>query len=469
LSQVKEKPSIVVVDASQEYLSLFASDDAKDLIRFLTAHDRAAAQLVIADKKNFIAGIIVSSNSCDPFGVPLIRFAKQHRPATPVYLVLEEKETEPEKEMVSRLHIAGLLRKPLDRQDITSKVFPYSYFEMEKALEVAKGDTTAANAEVAADDQEMHAILAKEFLCGSKSFFDVYVRLNSGRYIKLLKAGDEFNAARVKEYLQKGVQYFYIKKAAQEVYLQYCDSMTGVLLHKNAAPVDIKVAQVMNYGKETTDFLKARGYNESTILTAKQFVTHSSNLVKQLKPEKNPVLKKFLSNVVLCEHGTGITMMTGMMLDALNFKDEKVITTLALAGFMHDIGLVNMPPKFADENEKILSEEEWKLFITHPIVGYEMARNIRMISPIVPATILEHHERRTGQGFPYCRGAGMISTVSEVIGIVDVFINTLKESAKVPGFDIAEHMQKVVYNQFSFQVMEAFDKTFLKELVKQPP
>ncbi|WP_198096924.1 hypothetical protein, partial [Clostridioides difficile] len=68
-------------------------------------------------------------------------------------------------------------------------------------------------------------------------------------------------------------------------------------------------------------------------------------------------LKKFLSNVVLCEHGTGITMMTGMMLDALNFKDEKVITTLALAGFMHDIGLVNMPPKFADENEKILSEE----------------------------------------------------------------------------------------------------------------
>ncbi len=361
MSQVKEKPSIVVVDASQEYLSLFASDDAKDLIRFLTAHDRAAAQLVIADKKNFIAGIIVSSNSCDPFGVPLIRFAKQHRPATPVYLVLEEKETEPEKEMVSRLHIAGLLRKPLDRQDITSKVFPYSYFEMEKALEVAKGDTTAANAEVAADDQEMHAILAKEFLCGSKSFFDVYVRLNSGRYIKLLKAGDEFNAARVKEYLQKGVQYFYIKKAAQEVYLQYCDSMTGVLLHKNAAPVDIKVAQVMNYGKETTDFLKARGYNESTILTAKQFVTHSSNLVKQLKPEKNPVLKKFLSNVVLCEHGTGITMMTGMMLDALNFKDEKVITTLALAGFMHDIGLVNMPPKFADENEKILSEEEWKL------------------------------------------------------------------------------------------------------------
>jgi HD-GYP domain-containing protein (c-di-GMP phosphodiesterase class II) len=93
-----------------------------------------------------------------------------------------------------------------------------------------------------------------------------------------------------------------------------------------------------------------------------------------------------------------------------------------------------------------------------------MARNIRMISPIVPATILEHHERRTGQGFPYCRGAGMISTVSEVIGIVDMFLNIMKESAKTPEFNIASHMQKVVYNQFSFQVMDAFDKTFFKAL-----
>jgi response regulator RpfG family c-di-GMP phosphodiesterase len=270
--------------------------------------------------------------------------------------------------------------------------------------------------------------------------------------------------AGAKDYVLKGVVYFYIRKDTQEVYLQYCDSLTGIILHRKETALDLKVSQVLNYGKETEDFLKSRGFNESTMLMAKQFVTHSNNLIKQLEPEKNSDLKRFLSNIALCDHGTGITMMVGLMLDALNFKDEKTINTLALAGFMHDIGLVNMPAEFLDENEKGMSDEELKLFVTHPIVGYEMARNIRMINPIVPSTILEHHERRTGQGFPYGRGPGMIATVSEVVGITDTFVNALREGSKIPGFNIAEYMERVVYNQFSFHVMEAFDKTFLKVL-----
>lgn len=459
------KPTIVVADPDRKFLELFKNDGDIKLIRFLTAIDRPSAQLLVADRDNFVAGILVSAKICEPLGIPLVKFCKQHRPATPVYLVLDEGDLEPEAGILKALHVAEVLRKPLDRQDVTSKVFPYSYFEMEKAIELAKGDISGVNEELSREDAEMHPILAKDLLCGSKSFFDIYVRLGSGRYVKLLKAGDVFEKERVHEYIAKGVIHFYLRKEAQEVYLQYCDSLTGILLHKKDIGVEVKVRQVINYGKETEDFLKTRGFNESTILSAKQFVTHSERLVKQLRPNENPVLKQFLSNIALCKHGTGVTMMAGLMLEALNFKDEKVINTLALAAFLHDIGLLGMPEKFLDENESSMSDEELKQFREHPIVGYEMVRNIRMINPIVPTTILEHHERRTGQGFPYGLGAGGISQFSEVIGIVDIFVNTLKNSTKTPGFNIAEHMRKVIYNQFSFPVMDAFDRTFIKPLV----
>jgi hypothetical protein len=36
--------------------------------------------------------------------------------------------------------------------------------------------------------------------------------------------------------------------------------MTGIILHKQGVPMDLKVSQVMNYGKETVDFLKNRGF-----------------------------------------------------------------------------------------------------------------------------------------------------------------------------------------------------------------
>jgi len=459
-----EKPIVVIIDQDTTALDHFKDPTDKELIKFSTFFTRPEAQLFIAEKKNFISGIVIDSGTCPPFGIPLIKFAKNHRPATPVYVMLGEQEKDPEPDLLKGLHIASLLKKPLDRQDVISKIFPYSYFEMERALDLAKSDLAAVNSTLTAEDKAMHPILAKDFLCGSTSFFDVFVRLGSGKYVKLLKAGDAFDSDRVREYLAKGVSHFFIKSEAQEVFLQYCDSMTGIILHKKTVPMDLKVGQTMNYGKETVDFLKNRGFNEATLMTAKQFVGHSEKLVKQLKPEKSPVLRKFLSNVVLCEHGTGITMMSGLMLEALNFKDEKVLNTLALAAFLHDIGLVNMPPSFADEDESQMSEEELKLFLTHPIVGYEMSRSIRMISPIVPSTILEHHERRTGQGFPYARGAGAITQVAEVIGITDVFLQIVKKAAKNPNINAIEYMRKSVYNDFSFPVMDAFDKTFLKAL-----
>ena len=256
-----------------------------------------------------------------------------------------------------------------------------------------------------------------------------------------------------------------MKKESQELYLQYCDTMTGILLDKKNVNVEVKVSQVLNYGKEVSDFLKDRGFNESSVLSAKRYVDHTGNMLRRLKPEKNQVLRGFLANLALCEHGAGITMMTGLMLDALGFKDEKVINTLALSGFLHDIGLLNMPSKFLDENEEELNDEERKLFITHPVVGYEMTRAIRTINPIIPATILGHHERRTGQGFPNGIGAGGISTITEVIGIVDIFLNLLKLAAKQSDIDVAEHMQKVAYDQFSFNVIEAFDKTFMNGML----
>lgn len=459
-----EKPIVVVFDSEESSVQIFKDPTEKEMIRFSIFSERKAGQLFVADKANFISGILIDSESFPPYGIPLIKFAKAHRPSTPVYVMLREQEKDPEPDVLKGLHIAGLLRKPLDRQDVISKIFPYSYFEMERALDIAKSDTTPVDAPVTAEDDAMHPILAKDFLCGSQSFFDVYVRLGSGRYVKLLKAGDSFDADRVRDYLNRGVVHFFIKKEAQEVFLQYCDSMTGILLHKETVNTDLKVSQVMNYGKETVDFLKNRGFNEATLMTAKQFVTHSNKLVKQLKPEKSPVLKKFLGNVVLCEHGTGITMLTGLMLEALEFKDEKVRNTLALASFMHDIGLMNMPPHFADEDESTLKEDELKLYVTHPIVGFEMSRAIRMINPIVPSTILEHHERRTGQGFPYARGAGGITQVAEVIGIVDIFVQLLKKAAKDKSINIVKHMTKQVYNEFSFPVMDAFDKTFIRPL-----
>ena len=48
---------------------------------------------------------------------------------------------------------------------------------------------------------------------------------------------------------------------------------------------------------------------------------------------------------------------------------------------------------------------------------------------------------------------------------MDIFLNLLKLAAKQSDIDVAEHMQKVAYDQFFFNVIEAFDKTFMNGML----
>lgn len=452
------KPSVLIVDPDEEFLKAFDKENW-GTVDVHTAAERKAAQLKIADRKVFFTALCVNATVCDPFAIPLVRFAKVHRPATPLYLLTEDDPAELRGGLVDELRVENLFVKPVKPKDLINNVFPYTLFEMEKIVDLARQDQTAADTTLNAEDAKMHAISAKDFLCGSKSFFDVFVRLASGKYLKLLKAGDQFDASRVKAYLQKGVTHFYMKKEAQEVYLQYCDKITEKLLAEVSVPMDIKVDQVMNFGKETMDYLQDRGFNEMTVQTAQQFVKHAGSLASQLK---SGVLDSFLNQIALANHGSGTLMILSLLMESLGYKDRKTTEVIALGGLFHDIGLMKMPEKFQDEQADDWTEAELAEFHRHPIVGEQILKDIRRINPLVPQVVLQHHERRTKNGFPHQLGPGAISPVSEMIGISETFNQLIRRAAQNPQLDPVKEMERNHFDSFSFPVMEAFQKIFCR-------
>lgn len=456
----QKNPSVLLVDADENFLQECKAGN-KSAVDVRIATERIAAQLKLANKDIFFTAVCLNASACAPYALPLVRFTKAHRPATPIYFLSDTPENSPKKELLDEWRIEGVITKPIKPKDLINAIFPYTLFEMEKLVNLSKKDQSAADTALSAEDKEMHAISAKDFLCGSKSFFDVYVRLASGKYIKLLKAGDNFDLDRVKSYLVKGVTHFYMRKEAQEVFLQYCDKVTETLLKEKSVPVEMKIDQVLNFGKETMDFMKDKGFNEATLQTAMQFVKHAHSLTRDLAPS---VLDTYLEKVAFAAHGSGTLMVLSLFMETLGYKDRKTIEVIALGGLFHDIGLMNMPEKFQHESEDELTEAELAEFHKHPIVGEEMLKGIRRLNPLVPQVVLQHHERRTRNGFPYKLGAGAISPVSEMIGIADTFNQLIRRSATQKRIDPIAEMENKYFNSFSFPVIEAFQKIFCKKL-----
>ena len=226
------KPRVLVADNDEKFLQLLQSE--KSQVDVTTTTDLRSTQLAIADVNVRYSAICLSTSLCDPMGIPLVKHAKTYRPSTAVYLLSSADKAQLNAGDLTGLHIQSEIHKPVTSQTFLQILVPVSYFNLADALEVSRTDLTKAGESREADDGQMHAIDAKSFLCGQKSFFDLFVKIADKKYVMLLKAGDAFEPERLLTYLKRGVTSFYIKKEAQLYYLQYCDKITSAILESSS-------------------------------------------------------------------------------------------------------------------------------------------------------------------------------------------------------------------------------------------
>ena len=85
---------------------------------------------------------------------------------------------------------------------------------------------------------------------------------------------------------------------------------------------------------------------------------------------------------------------------SLKFKVNPV--SIEYAALMHDVGKLAVPEAIMNKASS-LTEEEWKIMKTHPMVGVKMLSPISSFEPIVP-WIKYHHERIDGGGYYGLKG-----------------------------------------------------------------
>jgi PAS domain S-box-containing protein len=98
--------------------------------------------------------------------------------------------------------------------------------------------------------------------------------------------------------------------------------------------------------------------------------------------------------------------------------DERLVNGLRLASDVHDIGKIAVPAEILSKPGR-LSEAEFEIIKTHPQVGYDILKSIEFEWPIA-LTVLAHHERLDGSGYPSGLSGTDISIESRVLAVADV-------------------------------------------------
>lgn len=99
--------------------------------------------------------------------------------------------------------------------------------------------------------------------------------------------------------------------------------------------------------------------------------------------------------------------------------NDRSAETLQLAGILHDIGKIGIDDSVLKKPGK-LTDEEFDQIKRHPVLGYEILKDIRPFRHILPA-VRHHHESWDGGGYPDGLAGEEIPRDAQILAVADAF------------------------------------------------
>jgi diguanylate cyclase (GGDEF)-like protein/PAS domain S-box-containing protein len=150
----------------------------------------------------------------------------------------------------------------------------------------------------------------------------------------------------------------------------------------------------------------------------------------------------------------------------LKLQDSR-LDELSLLSKLHDIGKIGIPDNIILKPGK-LNKNEWKIMSKHSEIGYRIALSTPDLAHIAKS-ILHHHERWDGSGYPYGLSEFEIPIASRIISIIDAYdamVNDRPYRKAMTREAAIEELNKCRGTQFDPALVDVFmNKLLLKECV----
>jgi HD-GYP domain-containing protein (c-di-GMP phosphodiesterase class II) len=162
----------------------------------------------------------------------------------------------------------------------------------------------------------------------------------------------------------------------------------------------------------------------------------------------------------LITHLTNVAILGTKVGIGLGYHGEELYQ-LALAGFVHDIGLFALPKSLIVKTDP-LTQEERGLIGQHPELGYQVVEKCGPAYHWLAQLTRQTHERVNGQGYPNRLTGREISEMAQILGVVDVFDALVSERPYRRRLLPHEAVKELLVAE-----RRAFPREILKALVEQ--
>jgi len=142
-------------------------------------------------------------------------------------------------------------------------------------------------------------------------------------------------------------------------------------------------------------------------------------------------------------HQKNVSKLACGIAEQLQLSEEK-IEGIKLVSLVHDIGKIHVPAEILSK-PSALTDAEFEIVQTHPQIGYDILKNIEFPWPVA-ATVLQHHERLNGSGYPFGLKNKDILLEAKILSVADVVEAMTSHRPYRPAYDLSTALKEVSNN-----------------------
>ena len=159
-------------------------------------------------------------------------------------------------------------------------------------------------------------------------------------------------------------------------------------------------------------------------------------------------------------HSVAVCALMIALSRQLGLDDDKT-RQAGLAGLLHDIGKMAIPPEILNKPGK-LTDSEFTTIKKHPAEGHKMLLDAKGVGEVALDVCLHHHEKMDGTGYPERLSGDRISLFARMGAVCDVYDAITSNRPYKQGWCPAESLRKMAEwskGHFDETIFQAFLKS----------
>jgi HD-GYP domain-containing protein (c-di-GMP phosphodiesterase class II) len=137
-------------------------------------------------------------------------------------------------------------------------------------------------------------------------------------------------------------------------------------------------------------------------------------------------------------HSGRVSQYSVILAKELGLPDEE-INKIRISATLHDVGKIGIEDRVL-KKPGVLTNEEFELMKRHTVMGYEIVRQVKQLTEMLPG-IRWHHEALNGKGYPDGIKGDELPLMSRIIAVADTFDAVTTDRPYQAGSDFPKALE----------------------------